>query len=555
MLRFRSRNIKYGARFQRVWRDTVARTAADPGLAIAMLGWGTVLPLPITPMRPTPAAGAASSPAASSLFSIGGPARRAAWVAGWPTGCRPCASRSPPRSWPPPVRRTSCQAGSPRSPSWPGCSSSASASPRPRRPSRCWSCGGLAPPRTVVASSPGVFTGQALGMAVGAFAAGYMVNLARAERHVAGLRHRSGRVRPLGRLLLLAGRGAASCDALPTAAEARAHRQRRRDPADLRHPGAALDRAANARLDADMFRMMHEMSGQPSCSVGVLLPRPRWPQRQPQHRRLCRPGARPAGARGRLPPHDDPPRTRTVIIGADWFQWNDEPPSGRANDGEDANFGVVDIDDRRTTSGQLRPQDHPAAQRPSRKDPTDDGHEIWRESFADKPVARVPYLPKRIRLNGELSDWPSRTRECQGVPPLADRRPRTLQAAAAQRLPRLARRWRLPRRARSSTTTSSRRPPRAGGGRGTTSSSGFPPGPSPATSVSYDAVSVTRILLRPQQLPRRRRPAGIVGQMHRDGRRAEGNLIPHPAHQAGLPDSPRPLRRRDLHPRQGPHRL
>ncbi len=32
------------------------------------------------------------------------------------------------------------------------------------------------------------------------------------------------------------------------------------------------------------------------------------------------------------------------IIGADWFQWNDEPPSGRS-DGEDVNFGIVDVHD------------------------------------------------------------------------------------------------------------------------------------------------------------------------------------------------------------------
>jgi hypothetical protein len=34
------------------------------------------------------------------------------------------------------------------------------------------------------------------------------------------------------------------------------------------------------------------------------------------------------------------------VIGADWFQWMDEPPSGRIGDGEDANMGVVDIHDK-----------------------------------------------------------------------------------------------------------------------------------------------------------------------------------------------------------------
>jgi hypothetical protein len=34
------------------------------------------------------------------------------------------------------------------------------------------------------------------------------------------------------------------------------------------------------------------------------------------------------------------------VIGADWFQWMDEPPAGRIGDGEDANVGVVDTHDR-----------------------------------------------------------------------------------------------------------------------------------------------------------------------------------------------------------------
>lgn len=31
------------------------------------------------------------------------------------------------------------------------------------------------------------------------------------------------------------------------------------------------------------------------------------------------------------------------IIGTDWFQWQDEPPQGRARDGEDLNCGIIDI--------------------------------------------------------------------------------------------------------------------------------------------------------------------------------------------------------------------
>jgi hypothetical protein len=38
--------------------------------------------------------------------------------------------------------------------------------------------------------------------------------------------------------------------------------------------------------------------------------------------------------------------SKTYIIGIDWFQWNDEPPMGRTPDGENHNFGIVDINDR-----------------------------------------------------------------------------------------------------------------------------------------------------------------------------------------------------------------
>jgi hypothetical protein len=94
------------------------------------------------------------------------------------------------------------------------------------------------------------------------------------------------------------------------------------------------------------------------------------------------------------------------IIGADWFQWSDEPPSGRANDGEDVNFGIVDVDDNpyeilakavKETSEQLNPLHAVSAK--------DNGEDIYRESFATKPVAHVPFLTKPPILNGELSDW------------------------------------------------------------------------------------------------------------------------------------------------------
>jgi hypothetical protein len=37
---------------------------------------------------------------------------------------------------------------------------------------------------------------------------------------------------------------------------------------------------------------------------------------------------------------------RPYVVGADWFQYYDEPPHGRKRDGEDYNFGLVDIHDQ-----------------------------------------------------------------------------------------------------------------------------------------------------------------------------------------------------------------
>lgn len=95
------------------------------------------------------------------------------------------------------------------------------------------------------------------------------------------------------------------------------------------------------------------------------------------------------------------------VIGADWFQWMDEPPSGRHSDGEDANFGVVDIDDRpyeqlvdaiRSTTSLVNSL-HESSE-------WDKGQDIWRDSFANRPAFAVPMLDRPIHINGELSDWP-----------------------------------------------------------------------------------------------------------------------------------------------------
>ncbi len=64
------------------------------------------------------------------------------------------------------------------------------------------------------------FTGQALGMAVGAFAAGYMVNLRSADGMWPAFTTAAVGFVLSGLLLLLAGRGAPTCDALPSAGPA-----------------------------------------------------------------------------------------------------------------------------------------------------------------------------------------------------------------------------------------------------------------------------------------------------------------------------------------------
>lgn len=167
----------------------------------------------------------------------------------------------------------------------------------------------------------------------------------------------------------------------------------------------------DARLDMELFRMMHEESGQPILigeysfhaldgrsgnrnTVGFAA------QVLDQHARAD--GYRLSTTRlARIP----------YVIGADWFQWNDEPPGGRINDGEDVNFGVVDIDDRpydlladsiRQTTPQLNSLHANSA--------ADEQQDVWRESFAVKPVADIPFLSTPPILNGELSDWPSQAR-------------------------------------------------------------------------------------------------------------------------------------------------
>lgn len=95
------------------------------------------------------------------------------------------------------------------------------------------------------------------------------------------------------------------------------------------------------------------------------------------------------------------------IIGADWFQWSDEPPSGRTTDGEDVNFGIVDVDDRpyELLTAAIR-ETTPLLNDLHARSPADLGIDISRERFSEGVSFDVPYLASSLRINGELSDWP-----------------------------------------------------------------------------------------------------------------------------------------------------
>ena len=166
--------------------------------------------------------------------------------------------------------------------------------------------------------------------------------------------------------------------------------------------------SGDGRLDAEQFRMLHELSGQPvlvsEYSFHAL-------DGRSGNRNTVGFAAQVLDQKARADGYElMTTRLARVpyIVGADWFQWADEPPSGRSGDGEDANFGVVDIDDK-----QYDPlvdavkRTAPKLNGLHDKSHKDEHVDVWRESFADKPVARVPYLDKPLRVNGELSDWPA----------------------------------------------------------------------------------------------------------------------------------------------------
>jgi hypothetical protein len=162
----------------------------------------------------------------------------------------------------------------------------------------------------------------------------------------------------------------------------------------------------DARLDADMFRMMYQRSGQPIIiseysfhsmdghsgnlnTVGFSAQVPDQQARADGYRLMTTRLAR-------VP----------YIIGADWFQWCDEPPTGRNSDGEDVEFGMVDIHDRpydllvdsvRKTEPLLNPLHASSV--------TDSQADIWRESYTSKPTMHVPFLDHPPKLDGDLTEW------------------------------------------------------------------------------------------------------------------------------------------------------
>jgi hypothetical protein len=171
----------------------------------------------------------------------------------------------------------------------------------------------------------------------------------------------------------------------------------------------------DALLDRDMFDMMHRESGQPVIITEYSF-----------HSLDGRSGNRNTfGFVAQVLDQQaraDGYRTMTAnlarlpyVIGAEWFQWADEPPSGRTFDGEDVNFGVVDIDDRpydmlvravRETAPLLNSMHSRAS--------SDTLTGVFRSSLGERRIAEFRYLEKSPRINGELSDW-SEEHRLQGI--------------------------------------------------------------------------------------------------------------------------------------------
>jgi agarase len=283
---------------------------------------------------------------------------------------------------------------------------------------------------------------------------------------------------------------------------------------------------ADGLLDGDMFAMMHRESGQPLMITEYAF-----------HSLDGRSGNRnTVGFAGQV--IDQQARAQgyykyttrlarvAYIIGADWFQWMDEPPSGRTSDGEDVNFGVVDIDDQkyellaeavRRTTPKLN--DLHAA---SHRDPQTD---VWRESFATKPVMTVPFLDRPVSLNGELSDWPA-TARVPGV-----RRSQAIgQDRSAYPLPRMFVGWRHEGLYLGFEVFDSAIQGAPAKGWWWTRDNveiWLSTRPVPSDQNTYNIYS-HQFFFVPDDFPKETGRAGTVGRWHRQGDGLPGHLIPHP---------------------------
>ncbi len=163
---------------------------------------------------------------------------------------------------------------------------------------------------------------------------------------------------------------------------------------------------ADGLLDPDMFQMMYEESGQPILITEYAF-----------HALDNRSGSRNTfGFQAQVPDQQaraDGYRLFTermsrvpYIVGADWFQWSDEPASGRSSDGEDVNFGVVDVDDQ--PYGKLVNSIRETAPRLNALhafSSTDEQSGVWRDSFSNLPTGTINRLEQPVIVNGNVSEW------------------------------------------------------------------------------------------------------------------------------------------------------
>ena len=284
---------------------------------------------------------------------------------------------------------------------------------------------------------------------------------------------------------------------------------------------------ADGRLDYDMFRMMtEESSGQPvivtEYAFHALDGRSGNRNNVGFSAQVLDQQARADGYRlfttrlARVP----------WIIGADWFQWSDEPPSGRRMDGEDVNFGIVDVDDRvyETLADAVRSVT-PLLNDLHATSDIDAQADVWRESFAIKPTIDVPYFAHPPRMNGELSDWPAAAR-IQGI----KRAPTIGLERSRHPLPQLFLGWNEAGLYLGfEVFDDDIQAAPANGWWWTRDNVEFWVSTRPVASdqVRYDAHS-HQFFFVPIDPPGTDGTGGVVGQWHRPGDALAGHLIPHP---------------------------